>query len=242
MRRYYQQLTRFSAAFAFCPTCRCWSWAAASSAARSSARLGDILAQMYLISCTLKRYEPKAAAEDAPLRTGRSGMPCTRRSRPSTASSPTSRCAHRPPSCRSSFRWAILGRAVGPVGHQVAKLLIEPSATRDRLTAECFLPLVESEPVGASNWRSRPPRGRADRGQDSRRRKGGVSTTTAGQRARYRHRGFEAGVISAAEYEIMKRRNHLRDIVVHVDDFRSTTTSPPPTSRRSSAWPPEDEA
>ena len=26
-------------------------------------------------------------------------------------------------------------------------------------------------------------------------------------------------MISAAEYEIMKRRNHLRDIVVHVDDF-----------------------
>ena len=30
---------------------------------------------------------------------------------------------------------------------------------------------------------------------------------------------FEVGVITAAEYEIMKRRNHLRDIVVHVDDF-----------------------
>ena len=30
---------------------------------------------------------------------------------------------------------------------------------------------------------------------------------------------FEAGVISAAEYEVMKRRNHLRDIVVRVDDF-----------------------
>ena len=30
---------------------------------------------------------------------------------------------------------------------------------------------------------------------------------------------FEAGVISAADYEIMKKRNHLRDIVVHVDDF-----------------------
>ena len=30
---------------------------------------------------------------------------------------------------------------------------------------------------------------------------------------------FEYGVISAAEFEVMKRRNHLRDIVVHVDDF-----------------------
>ena len=30
---------------------------------------------------------------------------------------------------------------------------------------------------------------------------------------------FEAGVISVADFEIMKARNHLRDIVVHVDDF-----------------------
>jgi acyl-CoA dehydrogenase len=27
------------------------------------------------------------------------------------------------------------------------------------------------------------------------------------------------GVITAAEFEVMKRRNALRDIVVHVDDF-----------------------
>ncbi len=29
----------------------------------------------------------------------------------------------------------------------------------------------------------------------------------------------ECGVITAAEYEVMKRRNHLRDIVVRVNDF-----------------------
>ena len=29
----------------------------------------------------------------------------------------------------------------------------------------------------------------------------------------------ECGVITAAEFEKMKRRNMLRDIVVHVDDF-----------------------
>jgi len=29
----------------------------------------------------------------------------------------------------------------------------------------------------------------------------------------------ECGVITALEFEVMKRRNTLRDIVVHVDDF-----------------------
>src|SRR5439155_18700143 len=35
------------------------------------------------------------------------------------------------------------------LGHAVAALLIEPSATRDRLTAGMFLPQSESDPLGA---------------------------------------------------------------------------------------------
>ena len=35
------------------------------------------------------------------------------------------------------------------IGHQVAKLLITPSAARDRLTAETYLPKVETQAVGA---------------------------------------------------------------------------------------------
>jgi hypothetical protein len=39
----------------------------------------------------------------------------------------------------------------------VAKLLIEPSAARDRLTAETYLPKVESEAVGALELALRQP-------------------------------------------------------------------------------------
>jgi acyl-CoA dehydrogenase len=107
------------------------------------------------------------------------------------------------------------------VGHQVAKSLIAPSATRDRLTAECFLPLVENEPVGAielalkatleaepieAKIRAAEKDGRFDNNPQANVRDIAIVA-------------FEAGVISAAEYEVMKHRNHLRDIVVHVDDF-----------------------
>ena len=107
------------------------------------------------------------------------------------------------------------------VGHQVAKLLIAPSATRDRLTAECYLPLVEEEPVGVielalkatleaetieARIRAAEKDGRFDDNPRANVRDIAVVA-------------FEAGVISAAEYEVMKRRNHLRDIVVRVDDF-----------------------
>ena len=107
------------------------------------------------------------------------------------------------------------------VGHQVAKLLIAPSATRDRLTAECFLPLEENEPVGVielalkatleaegieAKIRAAEKDGRFDNNPQANVRDIAVAA-------------FEAGVINAAEYEIMRRRNHLRDIVVRVDDF-----------------------
>ena len=107
------------------------------------------------------------------------------------------------------------------VGHQVAKSLIAPSATRDRLTAECYLPLIEKEPVGAielalkatleaepieAKIRAAEKDGRFDNNPQANVRDIAIVA-------------FESGVINAAEYEVMKRRNHLRDIVVHVDDF-----------------------
>jgi acyl-CoA dehydrogenase len=100
-------------------------------------------------------------------------------------------------------------------------LLIAPSATRDRLTAECHLPLVETEPVGAielalqatllaepieAKIRAAEKDGRFDNNPLANVRDIAIVA-------------FEAGVITAAEFEVMKRRNHLRDIVVHVDDF-----------------------
>ena len=48
----------------------------------------------------------------------------------------------------------------------------------------------------------------------------------------------ECGVITAAEFEKMKRRNMLRDIVVHVDDFPfdfNVATANKPTPERKAA-------
>jgi acyl-CoA dehydrogenase len=107
------------------------------------------------------------------------------------------------------------------LGHEVAKSLIEPSATRDRLTAECYLPKTEQEPIGAielallatleaepieAKIRAAKKAGRFDNNPRANVRD--IAIVAA-----------ECGVITAAEYEVMKRRNALRDIVVHVDDF-----------------------
>ncbi|WP_234086350.1 acyl-CoA dehydrogenase [Azonexus sp. R2A61] len=225
MKRYYQQLTRFSAAFAFLSDVSLLVLGGSvKRREKLSARLGDILAQMYLISCTLKRYEAEGRRqEDAPLAHWAiwDAMYKAQQAFDGVIANFPVR-----------FIAAAVNRLIFPwghpyvvpsdeVGHQVAKALIAPSATRDRLTAECYLPLQENEPVGAielalkatleaeqieAKIRAAEKDGRFDGNPQANVRDIAIVA-------------FEAGVINAAEYEVMKRRNHLRDIVVHVDDF-----------------------
>jgi acyl-CoA dehydrogenase len=42
------------------------------------------------------------------------------------------------------------------LGHEVAQTLIEPSATRDRLTAGMYVPRDEAMPSASSSWRWKP--------------------------------------------------------------------------------------
>ena len=68
-RRYYQQLTRFSAAFAFLADISMLVMGGElKRREKLSARLGDILSMLYLCSATLKRYESEGRQQaDAPL-------------------------------------------------------------------------------------------------------------------------------------------------------------------------------
>jgi acyl-CoA dehydrogenase len=179
---------------------------------------------MYLISCTLKRYEEEGRKiEDAPLAHWAiwDAMYKAQEAFDGVIANFPVR-----------FVAAFLHRSIFPwghpyvvpsddVGHEVARLLITPSATRDRLTAECYLPELESEPVGAielalkatllaepieTKIRAAEKEGRFDNNPQANVRDIAIVA-------------FEAGVISATEFETMKLRNHLRDIVVHVDDF-----------------------
>src|SRR4030095_1569335 len=69
VRRYYRQLTRLSSAFAFTSDVAMFVFGGAlKRRERLSARLGDVLSQLYLASCVLKRYEDDGRpVEDLPL-------------------------------------------------------------------------------------------------------------------------------------------------------------------------------
>jgi len=224
-RRYYQQMTRFSAAFAFLSDVSMLVLGGGlKRREKLSARLGDILAQMYLMSATLKRYESEGRQQaDAPL------MHWSIWDSMFKAQLAFDGVIANYPSKFVAF---FLNRVIFPfghpyvvpsddLGHKVAKALIAPSATRDRLTAEAYVPKTEMEAVGAvelalhatidaepidAKIREAEKAGKLDDNPDA-----NVRDVA--------HAAFSAGIVTAAEYAILKRRNELRDIVIRVDDF-----------------------
>ena len=150
-KRYYQQLTRFSAALAFLADVSMGVLGGElKRKEKLSARLGDILSCLYLCSATLKRYEDEGRqAADAPLMhwaiwdamfKAQNAFEGVISNFPNPAIAALLRAIVFP-----------LGRPyVVPsdaLGHDVAKLLIAPSPTRDRLTAGMFIPDEVDDPV-----------------------------------------------------------------------------------------------
>lgn len=150
-RRYYQHLTRMSAAFALTSDAAMLTLAGAlKRKEKLSGRLGDALSYMYLASAALKRFEdqgrPKAdlalvkwVCEDMLYRM-QQALDGVIRNFPNR-----------------TVAW-FLRRLVFPLGrrfrvpsdrlgHKVAGVLLAPSAARDRLTAGMYMPRDVDDPI-----------------------------------------------------------------------------------------------
>jgi acyl-CoA dehydrogenase len=221
-RRYYQQLTRFSAALAFLAEVSMGVLGGAlKRKEKLSARLGDVLSYLYLCSTTLKRYEDEGRqAADAPL------MHWAIWDAMFKAQSALEGVISNFPNRLIS---AVMRRAVFPlgrpyvvpsdqVGHDVARLLIEPSATRDRLTAGMYLPKSESDVLGAieaaveATLVAEPIDARIREAQKS----GRLSVRVGEDRPAAAQ---IAGVINAEELIVVRRAKRLLEQVIRVDDF-----------------------
>ena len=226
-RRYYQQLTRFSAALAFLADVSMGTLGGAlKRKEKLSARLGDILSLMYLCSATLRRYEAEGRQEaDAPLMHWAiwDAMFKAQNAFEGVISNFPNR-----------FIAALMRRVVFPLGrpyvvpsdklgHEVARLLIEPSAARDRLTAGIYLstatddPLAEIERALAATIAAEPVEAKLrtavkDGRVDAKLPPGeGVDVLTA--------RAVAAGAITAAEAAALAVARELTAKVIRVDDF-----------------------
>ncbi|WAI85946.1 MULTISPECIES: acyl-CoA dehydrogenase [Achromobacter] len=225
MKRYYQLLSRYSAAFALlADTSMLVLGGSLKRRERLSARLGDVLSQMYLISATLKRFEDEGRqAADAPLahwsiqdalfklQEAFNGVLDNFPNRFVAWSM-----------ARLIFPW---GRTQAQpsdlLGQDVARLLINPGATRDRLTSGCHLPATADEPVGAieqalaATLEAEP----IDAKIRELEKRGTLEDNPQANVRDIADAAYAAGGITAEEYAVVKRRNVLRDTVVKVDDF-----------------------
>ena len=221
-RRYYQQLTRFSAAFAFLSDVSMLVFGGElKRREKLSARLGDILSLMYLASAALKRFETEGRhSGDAPLLHW-AIWDCMFRAQNAFEGV----IANYPYRVVS---W-LLRRVIFPIGRpyvvpsdklgqRVARLLIAPSATRDRLTAGMYLPKDPSDPFAileralAAAIAAEAIETRIRAAQ----REGKVSGATASALA---DAALAAKIIDDAERETLREAEALRNEVIRVDDF-----------------------
>ena len=226
-RRYYQQLTRFSAAFALLADLAMGTLGGTlKRREKLSARLGDILSLMYLCSATLKRFEDEGRQHgDAPLMHWAIWDAMFKAQ--NAFEGVISNFPNRFVAALMSVAAFPLGRPyVVPsdaLGHEVARLLIEPSATRDRLTAGIHLstaddnPLAQIERAVAATIAAEPIEAKLriaarERRFDGKLLPGEEADTTLA-------RAVDAGVITAAEAQILATARELTAKVIRVDDF-----------------------
>lgn len=220
--RYYQQLTRYSTAFALmADAAMVVLGGSLKRKEKISARLGDVLSQLYLASAALKQFEDEGrprddlpllhwAIQDA-LYQIEQAFDGVLQNFPSRAAAMLLRALIFP-----------LGRKRRPpsdeVGHQVARLLMEPGAARDRLSAGMYQPSDENEAVGAleaalaSTLQCEPLQAKIVEARKE-------GTVTALEELPRIAEAREAGVITADEALLLERDYALRRKVIMVDDF-----------------------
>jgi acyl-CoA dehydrogenase len=226
-RRYYQQLTRFSAALAFLADVSMGVLGGQlKRKEKLSARLGDILSYLYLCSATLKRFEDEGRQQaDAPLMHWAIWDAMFR-----AQNAFEGVISNFPNRAIGKLLWAIvfpLGRPYevpsDRLGHEVARLLIAPSATRDRLTAGMYLPDDVDDPVRELELALEATVA-AEPIEDRLRAaiRGGVlsAATEPGSEADVLdRRAVEAGVITSDEARALANHRALVAEVIRVDDF-----------------------
>ena len=150
-RRYYRQLTRFSSAFAFAADVSMFVLGGSlKRRERLSARLGDVLSQLYLASCALKRFEDDdRPVEDLPLLDWSVQDALARAEDAFYGLFGNLPGRVMPGLLRFVvFPW---GRELKPppdrLGHEVCNLVLASGPARERLTAGMFISTEENDPV-----------------------------------------------------------------------------------------------
>ncbi|NKF52576.1 acyl-CoA dehydrogenase [Shewanella sp. WXL01] len=221
-KRYYQHMNRFSANLALLSDLAMATLGGnLKRKERISARLGDLLSQLYLVSATLKRYEDEGRIkEDLPLVQWacEDGLYKLQDSLDDLLD-------NFPMGLGKVLRFVMLpfGRPVKRpsdiLDHKVAKILQTPSATRDRIGEGQYWAAVENNAVGVQEQTFKDILA-AEPLYDK-------VCKAAGKRLPFMwldkvaEEGKALGVLSEAEIELLQRAEIGRMKTINVDDFDS---------------------
>jgi acyl-CoA dehydrogenase len=221
-KRFYQQMTRFSSAFALlADTSMFVIGGSLKRKEKLSARLGDVLSHLYLASCALKFYDERGQQKDELPLLKWALYDCAFKMQVAMDGI-LKNFPNRP------VAW-IMRRLVFPkgmtliqpsdqMGHEVAKILITPCAARDRLVEGMYLPNDERDIMGHLNaamnaaMQSEPIEAKVRAAQ-----KGG-RLTQRGIEPMFEE-AVKLAVITETELAQWKRSRILTKEVVRVDDF-----------------------
>jgi acyl-CoA dehydrogenase len=221
-RRYYQHLSRLSAGLAFASDVSMLALGGAlKRREKISARLGDVLSALYLASAALKRYEDEGRQEaDLPFLDWSVQDALAR-----AAEALAGAFANYPTrTVGTLLRFAIFplgqhfARPNDALGHEVARLLIAPSAMRDRLTAGMYLPKAESDPLGCLEAALEAAI-RAEAVEAKIRAAQKAATIHGRTPEELTQSAIAAKIVSSEEQALLRRAAQLRDEVIRVDHF-----------------------
>ena len=217
---YYRQLSRYSTSFALCADMALLTLGGALKRKEMlSARFGDILSELYLLSAALKRWDDEGrqeadfAALEWVMANGIRTM--------------ETRLAEILANLPNRFVALILKFIVQPLGpnvlgpsdavvHRCAQLVLEPSAARDRLTSGLY-----HAPVGDDG-----PLARLERAFLLVTGNAAIEKKMRAVRIRDWNEAVKRGVITADEGSAMQKAHDAVAQVIEVDDFAPEALSP----------------
>lgn len=240
--RYYQHLTRISAALAFVADVSMLVLGGSlKRREKISARLGDALSMLYLASAVLKRFENEGRQPaDLPL------LHWSLQDSLARAADALHGALSNYPNriIGAALRWMVfpLGQRFShpsdDLGHQIAQILIAPSAARDRLSAGMYLPSSETDPLGCleaaleATIKAESVEAKLRAAQKS----GAIQGTGPDELI---EAALAKRVINGEEQALLKRAAQLRDEVIRVDhfpqDFGLSEAARPPQPKRAAA-------
>lgn len=217
---YYRQLSRYSSAFALTADMAFLTLGGALKRKEMlSARLGDILSELYLLSAALKRWEDEGRQQD--------DLPALHWVMANGIRTMENRFAEVLANLPNRFVASILKFIVQPFGasglgpsdktvHQCAQLVLEPSAARDRLTSGLYH-------AGANDD---GPLARLERAFLLVTANAPIEKKMRAAHIRDWNEAVKRGIITADEGNAIKAAHEAVALVIEVDDFAPEALSP----------------